>query len=125
MTFVVCAPSPAICAPIGEEAVRQVEGRPDAEEQSVALITIHASKGLEWPIVIPINMIGTPKSESGIMHDRRSDRFSIPVFGVEPADYGDIKAWTAEELERERVRLWHVAATRARSPHSAATLFRA
>ena len=44
-----------------EEAVRQVEGRPDAEEQSVALITIHAAKGLEWPIVIPINMTGTPK----------------------------------------------------------------
>jgi superfamily I DNA/RNA helicase len=35
-----------------EEAVRQVEGRPDAQEQSVAL-TIHAAKGLEWPIVIP------------------------------------------------------------------------
>ena len=97
-----------------EEAVRQVEGRPDAEEQSVALITIHAAKGLEWPIVIPINMTGTPKSESGLMHDRRSDRFSIPVFGVEPADYGGIKDWNVAELARERVRLWYVAATRAR-----------
>jgi ATP-dependent exoDNAse (exonuclease V) beta subunit len=97
-----------------EEAVRQVEGRPDAEEQSVALITIHASKGLEWPIVIPINMTGAPKAESGLMHDRRSDRFSIPVFGVEPADYAEIKAWNVEELARERVRLWYVAATRAR-----------
>ena len=97
-----------------EEAVRQVEGRPDAEEQSVALITIHASKGLEWPIVIPINMTGAPRSECGLMHDRRSDRFSIPIFGVEPADYGDIKTWNVEELARERVRLWYVAATRAR-----------
>ena len=88
-----------------EEAVRQVEGRPDAEEQSVALITIHASKGLEWPIVIPINMTGAPKPESGLMHDRRSDRFSIPVFGVEQADYGDIKDWNVAELARERVRL--------------------
>ena len=97
-----------------EEAVRQVEGRPDAEEQSVALITIHAAKGLEWPIVIPINMTGAPKGESGIMHDRRSDRFSIPVFGVEPAEYGDIKDWNVAELAHERVRLWYVAATRAR-----------
>ena len=48
------------------------------------------------------------------MHDRRSDRFSIPVFGVEPADYADIKDWNVAELERERVRLWYVAATRAR-----------
>ena len=97
-----------------EEAVRQVEGRPDAEEQSVALITIHAAKGLEWPIVIPINMTGSPKAESGLMHDRRSDRFSIPIFGIEPPDYADIKAWNVEELARERVRLWYVAATRAR-----------
>src|SRR2546430_16032159 len=59
-----------------EEQVRQIEGRPDAEEQSVSLITIHASKGLEWPIVIPINMTGTPRSESGLMHDRRSGEFS-------------------------------------------------
>jgi len=97
-----------------EEAVRQVEGRPDAEEQSVALITIHASKGLEWPIVIPINMTGRPKSDSGLMHDRRADLFSTPVLGVAPADYADIQNRNAEELERERVRLWYVAATRAR-----------
>jgi exodeoxyribonuclease-5 len=97
-----------------EEAVRQVEGRPDAEEQSVALITIHAAKGLEWPIVIPINMTGAPKSETGLAHDRRSNSFSIPVLGVAPAGYEAIAAWNEQELARERVRLWYVAATRAR-----------
>ena len=97
-----------------EDARRQVEGRPDAEEQSVALITIHASKGLEWPIVIPINMTGAPRGESGLMHDRRADQFSIPIFGHEPADYATIKDWSIAELELERVRLWYVAATRAR-----------
>ena len=97
-----------------EEEVRQVEGRPDAEEQSVALITIHAAKGLEWPVVIPINMTGVPKSESGLMHDRRSGEFSIPILGIEPAGYVAIKSWNETELARERVRLWYVAATRAR-----------
>jgi ATP-dependent exoDNAse (exonuclease V) beta subunit len=97
-----------------EEAVRQVEGRPDAEEQSVALITIHAAKGLEWPIVMPINMTGAPKSETGLAHDRRSNSFSIPVLGVAPAGYEAIAAWNEQELARERVRLWYVAATRAR-----------
>jgi exodeoxyribonuclease-5 len=97
-----------------EEAVRQVEGRPDAEEQSVALITIHAAKGLEWPIVIPINMTGTPKSETGLAHDRRSNMFSIPVIGIAPAGHDAVASWNEQELARERVRLWYVAATRAR-----------
>ena len=97
-----------------EEQVRQVEGRPDAEEQSVSLITIHASKGLEWPVVIPVNMTGTPKAETGLMHDRRSGEFSIPVLDIEPAGYAAIKSWNETELARERVRLWYVAATRAR-----------
>jgi exodeoxyribonuclease-5 len=97
-----------------EEEVRQVEGRPDAEEQSVALITIHAAKGLEWPIVIPINMTGTPRSESGLIFDRRSGEFSVPVLDIEPAGYTAIKSWNETELARERVRLWYVAATRAR-----------
>ena len=97
-----------------EEAVRQVEGRPDTEEQSVALITIHAAKGLEWPIVMPINMTGAPKSETGLAHDRRSNRFSIPVLGVAPAGHEANAAWNEQELARERVRLWYVAATRAR-----------
>lgn len=97
-----------------EEQVLQVEGRPDAEEQSVALITIHAAKGLEWPVVIPINMTGAPKSETGLMHDRRSGEFSAPVLGIEPAGYPQLKSWNELELARERVRLWYVAATRAR-----------
>jgi len=97
-----------------EDAVRQVEGRPDAEQQSVSLLTVHASKGLEWPIVIPINMTGTPRSESGLVQDRRSDNFSIPVLGVEPTGHAAIKSWNEQELARERVRLWYVAATRAR-----------
>ncbi|MFK4511804.1 UvrD-helicase domain-containing protein [Bradyrhizobium daqingense] len=97
-----------------EEQVLQVEGRPDAEEQSIALITIHAAKGLEWPVVIPINMTGSPKSETGLMHDRRSGEFSTPVLGIEPAGYAQLKSWNELELARERVRLWYVAATRAR-----------
>jgi ATP-dependent exoDNAse (exonuclease V) beta subunit len=109
-----------------DEAVRQVEGRPDAEEHSVALITIHAAKGLEWPIVIPVNMTGTPTTETGIMHDRRSGRFSISVLDVEPRAYGFLKAQNEQEQARERVRLWYVAATRARDllvlPRHVATL---
>ncbi len=109
-----------------DEAVRQVEGRPDAEQQSVALITIHAAKGLEWPIVIPVNMTGSPRTESGIMQDRGSARFSASILGVEPPAYGALKTLNDQEQGRERVRLWYVVATRARDlmvlPRHAATL---
>jgi ATP-dependent exoDNAse (exonuclease V) beta subunit len=81
-----------------EDAVRQVEGRPDAEENAVALITVHAAKGLEWPVVIPINMTGTPRTESGVMQERRSNRFSIPVLGVEPAGYPELGATTIRRM---------------------------
>jgi ATP-dependent exoDNAse (exonuclease V) beta subunit len=97
-----------------EEAVRQAEGRPDAEQVSVSLITVHASKGLEWPVVIPINMTGVPRSESALVQDRRANVFSVPVLGTEPSGHEVIKTRNEHEQARERVRLWYVAATRAR-----------
>lgn len=53
-------------------------------------------------------------SRLGLMHDRRLQRFSVPIFGSASPDYEAIKDWNVEELRRERVRLWYVAATRAR-----------
>jgi ATP-dependent exoDNAse (exonuclease V) beta subunit len=97
-----------------EEAVRQAEGRPDAEQESVSLITVHAAKGLEWPIVIPVNMTGVPRSESALVQDRRADVFSMPVLGVAPLGHDATKTRSEQEQARERVRLWYVAATRAR-----------
>jgi exodeoxyribonuclease-5 len=96
------------------DAVRQVEGRPDAEENAVALVTVHAAKGLEWPVVIPINMTGRPQTETEVMQDRRLNAFSTRVLGVEPAGYTALKQANDAEDGRERVRLWYVATTRAR-----------
>lgn len=93
---------------------RAVEGRPDAQEEAVALYTMHAAKGLEWPIVVPVNtMTGIMAPESAV-NDRTSDRFYCPVLGVKPTGYEAARDAEAAELDRERVRLWYVAATRAR-----------
>ncbi len=96
------------------DEARAVEGRPDAQEEAVALYTMHAAKGLEWPIVVPVNtMTGIMPAENAVT-DRDSDTFYCPVFGVKPAGYDEARDAEKAELDRERVRLWYVAATRAR-----------
>ena len=96
------------------DEARAVEGRPDAQEEAVALYTMHAAKGLEWPIVVPVNtMTGIMSAENAVI-DRDGDTFFCPVFGVKPAGYDEARDAEKAELDRERVRLWYVAATRAR-----------
>ncbi len=103
----------AMTAAWSDEA-RAVEGRPDAQEEAVALYTMHAAKGLEWPIVVPINTMTRVMAAEGAVTDRATRRFYCRVFGVEPTGYTVARNDERDELDRERVRLWYVAATRAR-----------
>ncbi|WP_340645715.1 UvrD-helicase domain-containing protein [Phenylobacterium sp.] len=96
------------------DEARAVEGRPDAQEEAVALYTMHAAKGLEWPIVIPVNTMTGLIAPDNTVTDRDSDTFYCPVFGVMPAGYEAARDAEKAELDRERIRLWYVAATRAR-----------
>ena len=96
------------------DASRAVEGRPDAQEEAVALYTMHAAKGLEWPIVIPVNTMTQVRTAERAVTDRASGRFYCPVFGVEPEGFAAVLDAEKLEFERERVRLWYVSATRAR-----------
>ena len=103
----------AMTAAWSDEA-RAVEGRPDAQEEAVALYTMHAAKGLEWPIVVPINTMTQVMAAESAVTDRATGRFYCRVFGVEPSGYRAARNDERAELDRERVRLWYVAATRAR-----------
>ena len=96
------------------EEARAVEGRPDAQEEAVALFTIHAAKGLEWPIVIPINTMTGAMSPDRAVIDRKTNTFYCPILDVKPEGYEDAFQAEKSELERERIRLWYVATTRAR-----------
>jgi len=96
------------------DETRAVEGRPDAQEEAVALFTMHAAKGLEWPIVIPVNTMTGIMTPDNAINDRKTGTFYCPVLGVAPAGYNAARDAEKAELDRERIRLWYVAATRAR-----------
>ena len=95
------------------DEARAVEGRPDAQEEAVALFTTHAAKGLEWPIVIPVNTMTSVMPPESAVIDRQTETFYCPVLGVSPKGYEIAREAEKDELDRERIRLWYVASTRA------------
>ena len=97
-----------------EDETRAVEGRPDAQEESVSLFSMHAAKGLEWPVVVPINGATGVMSPSQDVVSSSDNTLYCPILKVAPTGHTAALESEKEELDRERVRLWYVAATRAR-----------
>jgi len=97
-----------------EEATRSVEARPDTARPAVSLITMHSSKGLEWPVVIPINTATGVINRAASAIDTATGALHMSVFKHHPN--GTLEAIEAEKKEhaRERHRIWYVASTRAR-----------
>jgi ATP-dependent exoDNAse (exonuclease V) beta subunit len=91
------------------------EGRTDASEDAVELVTIHSSKGLEWPVVIPINTATRLRAPEKFIHRQSDDTLHWVLGRVTPVDLLQVRAEEEHNEARERERIWYVACTRARS----------
>ncbi|MBR0780738.1 UvrD-helicase domain-containing protein [Bradyrhizobium iriomotense] len=89
------------------------EGMVEADGQSIEIVTVHSSKGLEWPVVIPINRASMPRRAETFVYRRSDESLHWSLGQVVPPSLGD--ALLAEETEKrnENLRLLYVACTRA------------
>ncbi|MNV20613.1 ATP-dependent DNA helicase PcrA [compost metagenome] len=90
------------------------EGRIDESEDAVSLVTIHSAKGLEWPVVIPINTATLLRGPEQFVHRQSDDTLHWILGDLTPPHLIDAQADEALSAARERERLWYVAVTRAR-----------
>ena len=89
------------------------EGMVEADGQSIEIVTVHSSKGLEWPVVIPINRASMPRRAEKFVYRRSDESLHWALGQIIPPSLGD--ALQAEEIEKrnENLRLLYVACTRA------------
>ena len=98
----------------GEIAADEAELRLESDARRVRIVTIHKSKGLEYPIVFcPFAYEGGRgrRSEDVVFHDREHDHRITLDLGSEAFERN--AAWAAEEDQAEQLRLLYVAVTRA------------
>jgi ATP-dependent exoDNAse (exonuclease V) beta subunit len=96
-----------------DDTKKHIEGRPDADAEAVSISTMHSAKGLEWPIVIPINSQTELDETADFLHRRADNTIHFKLMGFSGPDYDVVKTDEKGQLQRERVRLWYVALTRA------------
>ncbi len=90
------------------------EGRVDTEGDAIEIVTIHSSKGLEWPVVIPINTATLLHAREQFVHRELDDTLHWTIGDVVPPELQLALDVDDDCLARERERVWYVACTRAR-----------
>ncbi|MGA1822907.1 MAG: 3'-5' exonuclease, partial [Thermoplasmatota archaeon] len=104
-----------------QEKPTEGEAPVSAEEDSVTIMTIHAAKGLEWPMVVVMGMHHTGKVKGSPPFNIDPDRgLAIKVADDSTGEMVATPSFTAavdsqeERDDEERKRLYYVACTRAR-----------
>jgi len=91
------------------------EAKPDTSQDAVTISTMHNAKGLEWPVVIPINTWKSPRHSDTIIVDQETEQLYAPLFSIPSVGHQKIKEGETERQRHERIRLWYVATTRTRN----------
>ena len=112
-----------------EEGARLTETPvPEGDEDAVRIMTVHGSKGLEFPVVILTGLnSGDGSRTESVIFDRESGRIEVSA-GASPQSFTTSGYEEAAEAEKrmgdaEAVRLLYVAATRARD-HLVVSMYR-
>ena len=88
---------------------------PETDDDSVRIMTMHAAKGLEFPIVILLGLNQKPSAQRRIIQVNRSDGVVETKFGkFETPGYSALVELDRQHENAEAIRLAYVAATRAR-----------
>jgi ATP-dependent helicase/nuclease subunit A len=97
------------------------QGREEAESllhdhgsDAVQMLTIHRSKGLEFPVVCLANLGGRSRGSTPFMADRSKGRFYLKLGELVSEGVEEAEKQERLRLEAEQIRLLYVATTRAR-----------
>jgi ATP-dependent exoDNAse (exonuclease V) beta subunit len=97
-----------------ELRTRRSEGRVDPSTDAVEIVTIHSSKGLEWPVVIPINTSTLPRPTPQFIHRQSDNTLHWVIGGVTPRALAEAQEEEKQQESLQRERMWYVVCTRAR-----------
>ena len=88
---------------------------PETDDDAVQIMTIHAAKGLEFPIVILLGLADNPSANAGsALFDRTDGAVEVKLGNLQTPGYAVLQEQEKAHAAAEQVRLAYVAATRAR-----------